>query len=60
MKIYYYTNDLGAHKKLVVYPLENGKHPVTLWCMDNGEFAGSGHVTPEKLKEWLAHYGIKE
>lgn len=60
MKTYCYTNDLGAHKKLVVYPLENGKHPVTLWCMDNGEFAGSGHLTPDELKDWLTHYGIKE
>lgn len=58
MKEFDYTNDLGARKKLCVYPLENGKHHVILWCMENGELAGSGYMTPEELKNYLAHYGI--
>ncbi len=61
MKEFNYINDLGARKKLVVYPLnESGKHPVTLWCMENGELAGTGELTPEEVKDWLAHYGITD
>ncbi len=59
IKTYIYVNDIGVRKKLVVYPLKDGKHPVTLWGMDNGEFAGSGNLTPHELKDWLAHYNVK-
>ncbi len=59
IKTYTYVNDLGARKRLIVFPLENGKHPVTLWCLDNGELAGSGDMTPQELKNWLEHYNIK-
>ena len=59
IKTYTYVNDIGVRKKLVVYQLKDGKHPVTLWGMDNGEFAGSGELTPQELKDWLAHYNVK-
>lgn len=59
VKTYTYVNDLGARKELVVYPLENGKHPVALWCLENGELAGSGSLTPQELKDWLTHYNIE-
>ena len=58
IKSYTYVNDLGARKRLDVYPLENGKYPVTLWCMENGELAGTGNLTPQELKDFLAHYNI--
>lgn len=59
VKTYTYVNDLGARKEVDVYPLENGKYPVVLWCLENGELAGSGSLTPQELKDWLAHYSIR-
>ena len=59
IKTYTYVNDLGALKKLEVHPLKNGKHFVMLWCMENGELAGTGHLTPQELKDWLTHYNVK-
>lgn len=58
IKTYTYVNDLGTLNKLMVYPLDNGKHPVRLWCVKNGELTGTGRLTPQELKNWLAHYNV--
>lgn len=59
MKEYNYTNDMGYHKKLVVYDEKNGKFPVMLWSMDTGDLCGSGKMTKKELDDYLKHYNIK-
>jgi len=61
MHEYHYTNSLGWRKSLVVNTdkvNENGQFPVTLWCLDNGEFCGHDYMTYQELKEYLEHFGI--
>ena len=58
MKQYYYTNDTGYHKKLVIEE-KDGKYYVQLWSMDTGDFCGSGEMTKDELDAFLKHYGIK-
>lgn len=60
VKKYDYINDINEPKRLVVYPLENGAHPCTLWSRRTGELCGGGNLTPDELREWLAHYGLEE
>ena len=61
MHKYNYTNSLGWRKSLIVNTdkiNENGRFPVSLWCLDNGEFCGNGDMTYQELKEYLEHFGI--
>ena len=58
MQHFDYINTLGAHKRLDVYSLKDGKHPVILWNMDNGELCASDDLTPEEVQKFLANYGI--
>lgn len=60
IKEYDYVNDMNEPKKLVVYPLKDGVYPCTLWSRKTGDWCGSGNLTPDKLHDWLAHYGLKE
>ncbi len=62
METYTYVNGLGRTKRICVYKeniTENGEYPITLWDMATGEWCGCGEFTPEKLDEFLTHYGIK-
>ena len=58
-KEYCYINDLGRMKKIVIGEKKNGKYPINLWDMQNGEFCGFGEKTPEELQDFLDHYGIE-
>lgn len=60
IKEYNYVNDINEPKKLVVYPLKDGKYPCILWSTRTGDFCGSGNLTPDELHNWLAHYGLEE
>ena len=58
MKVFYYVNDLGCHKRLVVRPSNgDGVYTTTIWNMENGEMCGVGKATAQELKDFLAHYG---
>ena len=60
IKEYNYINDINEPKKLVVYPLKDGVHPYALWSRRTGDLCGNGTLTPERLHQWLEHYGLKE
>lgn len=56
MHKYTYTNKLGRHKLITLIPLENGNYNAVLWCIDNGEYCGSGEVTQEWVDGLFTHY----
>ena len=58
MKSFEYVNAMGIRKKLTVYPMKEGKYPVSLWIAETGENCGMGTATAEEIKNFLAHYGI--
>lgn len=60
IKEYEYINDINEPKKLVVYPLKDGVYPCFLWSTRTGDCCGSGSLTPDRLHDWLAHYGLEE
>jgi len=60
MKEYFYVNDNGYHKRLVITEEhENGSVHFQVWCEDNGEFCGHGDMTNEELNNFLQHYGVQ-
>lgn len=61
MKTYTYINGLGRTKMIVVYEeemTEEGNYPIALLDVKTGEWCGCNIFTPEKLQEFLNHYGI--
>lgn len=62
MKEYYYRNDIGYMKKIVVAttPNENGKYNFTLWNAQTGDFCGQGEKTKEDVEDFLKHYKIQD
>ena len=54
--IYDYVNKLGLKKRVVAHEENDGKISVTLWCMENGEFCGSGVLTKEEFEKHLKIY----
>lgn len=61
MKEYYYVNDIGHMKKIVIDENadENGKYNFTLWSMQTGDFCGSGKKTKAEVDDFLKHYRIE-
>ena len=55
-----YVNDIGEMKKIVVYPMKDGKYPFSLWSLRTGDFCGNGEKTAEELNEFYQHYRINE
>ena len=55
-KEYNYRNDKGYYKKLVVYPKQNDKYPISIWNNETGDYCGSGEITEEQLNEFFKHY----
>ncbi len=55
-----YVNDIGEMKKIVVYPMKNGKYPFSLWSMRTGDFCGSGEKTKDEINDFFQHYRIVE
>lgn len=61
MKEFFYTNDVGVRKRLVVNSVsDDGMCSVTLWSADHGEYCGSGRMTVRELDNFLAHYGAED
>ena len=58
-KKYYYTNDIGEKKFIVVeFPPINDEYTVSIWSARTGDYCGSGKMTYQKLKEYFDHYGM--
>lgn len=62
VKTYNYKNAYGYMKQLVVFldNVEDGKYLANLWCLNNGEFCGSGRLSKEEIQDWLVHYNIAD
>ena len=54
--IYDYVNMLGLKKRVIAKEEKDGKISVNLWCMENGEFCGSGVLTKEEFEKHLKIY----
>lgn len=57
---FYYTNDLGRSKSMMVYGAEkqDNKYLCILWDNMTGEHCGSGYMSKEEITDFLGHYGI--
>lgn len=55
-----YRNDYGLLKEMIIKPKEDGTYDCQLWCLDTGNYCGSGNLTREQLNKLCEHYGLEE